>query len=148
MAITINGNGNSRSRRRGAQSMLSEINVTPFVDVMLVLLIIFMLTAHVMEYGIQVDVPKTRAVADSAKDLPVVNLTKDGTLYLNDKPVDINELPAEIQQRYSGATAVYLRADKETVWEPIAQVMSALGAAKLQVNVVTQPEDIALKRRR
>jgi biopolymer transport protein ExbD/biopolymer transport protein TolR len=128
--------------------MLSEITVTPFVDVMLVLLIIFMLTAHVMEFGIQVDVPKTRAVADSAKELPVVNITKDGTLYLNEKPVDINELPAEIQRRYLGATAVYLRADKETVWGPIAQVMSELGKAKLQVNAVTQPEDSADKRRK
>jgi biopolymer transport protein ExbD len=128
--------------------MLSEINVTPFVDVMLVLLIIFMLTAHVMEFGIQVDVPKTRAVADSAKDLPVVNITKDGTLYLNEKEVNINELPAEIARRFGGATAVYLRADKETVWEPIAQVMSELGAAKLQVNAVTQPEDAAGKRRK
>jgi biopolymer transport protein ExbD len=128
--------------------MLSEINVTPFVDVMLVLLIIFMLTAHVMEFGIQVDVPKTRAVQDSAKELPVVNITKDGTLYLNEKEVNINDLPAEIARRFRGATAVYLRADKETVWEPIAQVMSELGAAKLQVNAVTQPEDAADKRRK
>ena len=148
MAISINGGGNSRSRRRASTGMLSEINVTPFVDVMLVLLIIFMLTAHVMEFGIQVDVPRTRAVQDSAKDLPVVNITKDGTLYLNEKPVDINELPAEIQRRYSGATAVYLRADKETVWEPIAQVMSELATAKLQVNAVTQPEDVTGKRRK
>jgi len=128
--------------------MLAEINVTPFVDVMLVLLIIFMLTAHVMEFGIQVDVPKTRAVADSAKELPVVNITKDGTLYLNEKETDINALAAEIQRRFSGATAVYLRADKETVWGPIAQVMSELGTAKLQVNAVTQPEDAADKRRK
>src|ERR1039458_3679440 len=92
--------------------MLSEINVTPFVDVMLVLLIIFMLTAHVMEFGIQVDVPKTRAVADSAKELPVVNITKDGTLYLNEKEININDLPAEIQRRFSGATAVYLPAGR------------------------------------
>ena len=70
----------SRSRRARFPGMLSEINVTPFVDVMLVLLIIFMLTAHVMEFGIEVDVPKTRAVEDSAKELPVVNITKDGTL--------------------------------------------------------------------
>lgn len=148
MAIAINGGGTSRSRRRAYSGALSEINVTPFVDVMLVLLIIFMLTAHVMEFGIQVDVPKTRAVQDSAKELPVVNITKDGTLYLNDKEVDINELPAEIRRRFSGATAVYLRADKETIFEPIAQVMSELGAAKLQVNVVTQPEDTADKRRK
>ena len=148
MAISFNGGGNSRSRRRASTAMLSEINVTPFVDVMLVLLIIFMLTAHVMEFGIQVDVPTTRAVQDSAKDLPVVNITKDGTLYLNEKEVNIHELPAEIARRFNGATAVYLRADKETIWEPIAQVMSELGAAKLQVNAVTQPEDAADKRRK
>jgi biopolymer transport protein ExbD/biopolymer transport protein TolR len=78
----------------------------------------------------------------------VVNITKDGNLYLNEKEVDIHDLPAEIQRRFSGATAVYLRADKETIWEPIAQVMSELGAAKLQVNAVTQPEDTAGKRRK
>jgi biopolymer transport protein ExbD len=148
VAISINSGGNSRSRRRASTGMLSEINVTPFVDVMLVLLIIFMLTAHVMEFGIQVDVPKTRAVQDSAKDLPVVNITKDGTLYLNEKEVNHNELPAEIARRFNGATEVYLRADKETVWEPIAQIMSELGAAKLKVNVVTQPEDTTGKRRK
>jgi biopolymer transport protein ExbD len=148
VAIFVNGGGNSRSRRRTSFGAIAEINVTPFVDVMLVLLIIFMLTAHVMEFGIEVDVPKTRAVQDSAKDMPVVNITKDGTLYLNEKPVDIHALPAEIARRFSGATAVYLRADKETVWEPIAQVMSELGAAKLQVNAVTQPEDSADKRRK
>ena len=147
MAITVSGGGNNRSRRRSAASDISEINVTPFVDVMLVLLIIFMLTAHVMEFGIEVDVPKVRQVRDSAKELPVVNITKDGTLYLNEKEVNINDLPAEIGRRFGGATAVYLRADKDTVWDPIAQVMSELGAAKLQVNVVTQPEDMADKRR-
>jgi len=144
----MNAGGNSRSRRREPAGAISEINVTPFVDVMLVLLIIFMLTAHVMEFGIEVDVPKVRTVQDSAKEMPVVNITKDGTLYLNEKEIDINALPAEIGRRFGGAKAVYLRADKDTVWDPIAQVMSELGAAKLQVNVVTQPEDAADKRRK
>jgi biopolymer transport protein ExbD len=148
VAISINGGGNSRSRRRAYSGAISEINVTPFVDVMLVLLIIFMLTAHVMEFGIEVDVPKVRTVKDSAKELPVVNITKDGTLYLNETEVNINDLPAEIARRFEGAKAVYLRADKDTVWEPIAQVMSELGAAKLQVNAVTKPEDLADKRRK
>jgi len=148
VAITVNGGSPSRSRRRGASGAISEINVTPFVDVMLVLLIIFMLTAHVMEFGIEVDVPKVRTVKDSAKELPVVNITKDGMLYLNEKEVNINELPAEIARRFGGAKAVYLRADKDTVWDSIAGVMSELGAAKLQVNVVTQPEDAADKRRK
>ncbi len=148
MAITMNGGGNGRSRRRAGFGAMADINVTPFVDVMLVLLIIFMLTAHVMEFGIEVDVPKTRNVRDSAKELPVVNITKDGTLYLNDKEVNIHELPEAIQRRFPGATAVYLRADKETIWEPIAEVMSDMAAAKLQVNAVTQPEDAADKRRK
>jgi biopolymer transport protein ExbD len=148
VAISVNGGGNSRSRRRREAGALSEINVTPFVDVMLVLLIIFMLTAHVMEFGIEVDVPKVRQVKDSAKELPVVNITKDGMLYLNDKEVNINDLPAEIARRFAGARAIYLRADKGAVWDSIATVMSELGAAKLQVNVVTQPDDTAGKGRK
>ena len=148
MAISFQGGPNGRGRRRfrGAAA-ISEINVTPFVDVVLVLLIIFMLTAHVMEFGIEVDVPKVRQVKESAKELPVVNITRDGALYLNEKDVNINELPAEIRKRFGNSQAVYLRADKNTIWEPIAQVMSELGDAKFTVNVVTQPEDEAGKKR-
>ena len=145
----MNGGGFG-SRRRGMRggASLSEINVTPFVDVVLVLLIIFMLTAHVMEFGIEVDVPKVSHVKDSTKELPVVNLTKDGTLYLNEKPININELPAEIVRRFGPGKPVYLRADKDTVWDPIAQVMDALGDAKIGINVVTQPQEQVDKRRR
>ena len=123
MAITINGNGNSRSRRRAYSGALSEINVTPFVDVMLVLLVIFMLTAHVMEFGIEVDVPKTRTVQDTAKEMPVVNITKDGTLYLNDKEIDINELAPQIAQRFPGTTEVYLRMDPSEKLEAVEAVI-------------------------
>ncbi|HWB86819.1 MAG TPA: biopolymer transporter ExbD [Bryobacteraceae bacterium] len=147
MAVSLN-NGGSGSRRRRGGSTLSDINVTPFVDVMLVLLIIFMLTAHVMEFGIQVDVPKVRAVKDTAQELPVVTITKDGTTYLNEKPININDLKTTIAQRFPKSTAVYVRADKDTIWDPIAQVMATLGEAKLAVNVVTQPEDTAAKGRR
>jgi biopolymer transport protein ExbD len=148
MAISVNGGGGYGSRRRGGGTSLSEINVTPFVDVVLVLLIIFMLTAHVMEFGIQVDVPKVQAVKDTAQELPVVTLTKDGTIYLNDKPVNINDLQATIQQRFGKAKAIYVRADKETIWDPIAQVTAMLGQAGFQVNMVTQPEDSAAKGRK
>src|SRR5512147_1637008 len=106
MAISINGSGGGSGfgrRRRGHSGNLSEINVTPFVDVVLVLLIIFMLTAHVMEFGIEVDVPKVRAVKDSAQELPVVSIQKDGTIFLNERPVNINDLKASIQQRFSKA---------------------------------------------
>lgn len=144
MAISVNGGGPGSRRRGGAA--LSEINVTPFVDVVLVLLIIFMLTAHVMEFGIEVDVPKVRAVKDQAQELPVVTLTKDGLTYLNEKPTNINELGTAIRQRFGSAKAVYVRADKDTVFDPIAQVLAILGQAGFQVNIVTQPEDTAKRR--
>ena len=145
MAFSMSGGG-GRRRFRGTSS-LSEINIVPLVDVMMVLLVIFMLTAHVMEFGIEVDVPKVRAVKDSAQELPVVSIQKDGTLFLNEKPVNINELRPAIQQRFGTAKAVYVRADKETIWDPIAQVLSELGEAKIGVNMVTQPEDTAAKGR-
>jgi len=146
MAVSVNG-GNSGSRRRSGSS-LSEINVTPFVDVVLVLLIIFMLTAHVMEFGIEVDVPKVRAVKDSAQELPTVTVTKDGTTYLNGQggniPINLNDLAKTIAQRFGKQKGVYVRADKETVWDALAQVVSTLGQAGMQVNMVTQPADTAI----
>jgi biopolymer transport protein ExbD len=146
MAIVVNGGGYG-SRRRGSTGMLSEINVTPFVDVVLVLLIIFMLTAHVMEFGLEVDVPKVRAVRESAKELPVVNLLKTGDIFLNEKAVNVNDLKAEIPRRFGPGKAVYVKADKEVIWETLAQVVAELGTAGFQVNMVMQPEDTAKGKR-
>jgi biopolymer transport protein ExbD/biopolymer transport protein TolR len=140
MAFSTNGGGFG-SKRRGHSSALAEINVTPFVDVVLVLLVIFMLTAHVMEFGIEVDVPATKLTKVSAQDLPTVTITKRGEITLNGKPVNIHDLPAVIKQQYTKAPGVYVRADRETIYDPIAQVVGELGAAKLPVNLVTQPED-------
>jgi len=146
MAFSTNGGG-YRSHRRGSPA-ISEINVTPFVDVVLVLLIIFMLTAHVLEFGIEVDVPKVRSVKESPQDMPVVTITKDGVIKLNTDDVNINDLATVIRQKYGKAKGVYVRADKETIWDPIAQVTSELGAAGFQVNMVTQPEDSSSKGRK
>ncbi len=149
MALSVNGGGNfGSSRRRGGQSALSEINVTPFVDVVLVLLIIFMLTAHIMDFGIEVDVPKTRYVKDTQKDMPVVSINRDGLLYLNEKEVNINDLQTAIQQRFGNAKSVFLKADKGTVWEVPAQAMAELSHSGFQVNVVVQPEDTAQQARK
>jgi biopolymer transport protein ExbD len=147
MAFSTNGGGYGGRRRGSGGSSLSEINVTPFVDVMLVLLIIFMLTAHVMEFGIEVDVPKIRAVKDTAQVMPVVTITKDGSTTLNGVAANINDLNDAIRAKFPGAKGVYVRADKETIWDPIAQVMAELGEGKFQVNMVTQPEDTAAKGR-
>lgn len=145
MAINLGGM-NSGRRGRGVPA-LSEINVTPFVDVALVLLIIFMITAHVMETGIEIDVPKTKTVASSPKELPVVSLNKAGQTYLGKEEININLIPQTIRSRYPGQQAVYLRADKETTFDLVAQVMSVLGDAKFNLNVVTQPDESVGKKR-
>lgn len=142
MAFSASGNGLSGRTRRHLSSM-SEINVVPLVDIMLVLLVIFMITAHVMEFGLEVDVPRVRQTKDSAKDLPVVTITKNGELYLNEDPVNINVLAQELRKRFAGMHEVYVRADKDTIWDVIAQVISELGEAKFAVNMVTQPVDEA-----
>jgi biopolymer transport protein ExbD len=146
MAFSTNGGGFRSGRRQSAA--ISDINVTPFVDVVLVLLIIFMLTAHVMEFGIEVDVPKVRTVKESAQEMPVVTITKDGVFKLNTDDVNINDLAATIRRKYGRAKGVYVRADKETIWDPIAQVTAELGAAGFQVNMVTQPEDSSSRGRK
>ncbi len=138
MAISVGGNGGGRGRR-GAPP-LAEINVTPFVDVALVLLIIFMITAHVMEYGIEIAVPKTQTVESTTKELPIVSLSKTGDLSLGKNEVNINKLVEEVRSRYPGQEAVFVRADGQVKYEILAQVLAALGKGKLAVNLVTQPD--------
>lgn len=141
MAISINGGGGlGRGRSRGLTA-LSEINIIPLVDVVLVLLIIFMLTAHVMEFGLEVDVPRVDDQRASAEELPVITINKQGEIYLNEKPANINALGQDVRARFQNAKAVYVRADKETIWDPIAQVVNILGKEKIEVRMVTQPLD-------
>jgi biopolymer transport protein ExbD len=148
MGMSVEGGGGMRSRRRGGGTTLSEINVTPFVDVVLVLLIIFMLTAHVMDYGMEVDVPHTTYVKETTKELPMITIDKTGDSTLNGAHVNIHAINDEIHRRFPSATGVYVRADRETSWDPIAQVAAELGNGKLQVYFVTQPEDSTGSRRR
>src|SRR5215831_10463706 len=85
-----NGSSNGwrgRGRSRVSVGVMSEMNVVPLVDVVLVLLIIFMLTAHVMEYGLDVQAPVVKNAAETTEDLPVVTITRDAKMYLNDTPV-------------------------------------------------------------
>jgi biopolymer transport protein ExbD len=144
MAFSTNlssGSSSGGRRSRGMGNSLAEINIIPLVDVVLVLLIIFMLTAHVMEFGMEVNVPEVKQVQDSTEDLPVVSVTRDGKLFLNEKAVNINLLPDEIAKRFKNAKFVYVRADKATTFDPIAQVISRLNEAKLGIRLVAKPED-------
>ena len=142
------GEGGRRGRRFGSADPLADINVVPLVDVVLVLLIIFMITANVMEFGLDIQVPKVKTVRQTAQDLPVVSITKNGESFLNDKPININLLAQGIRDRFRNASAVYVRADKETPWDPIAQIVAELGDAKFEVKMVTAPTDIAARQRR
>src|SRR5579871_5430839 len=99
---TISNSNGFRGRRRfgAGNGALSEINVVPLVDVVLVLLIIFMLTAHVMEFGMEIDVPKTKLSSTTTQELPVINITREGEIFLNEKPVNINLIADSITQRF------------------------------------------------
>jgi len=111
-----------------------------------VLLVIFMLTAHVMEFGMEVDVPAVNQSRTSAQELPVVTVTKSGALYLNDKEIKLLELGDAVKQRFGAVTGVYVRADKDAIWDVIAQVVSTLNEAHIKnINMVTQPVDEAEK---
>ncbi len=144
------GNGVSfgRSRRFAGRGSLAEINIVPLVDVVLVLLIIFMLTAHVMEFGMEVEVPKVKQVKDTAEVLPVINISQDGGLFLIDKPVNINEMIDKLRAKFPNAKAVYVRADKDTPWEVVAQVFNAFMNTGIEVRAVTQPEETTNGRRK
>jgi biopolymer transport protein ExbD len=144
MAFSFNGGGGgSRGRRFGGPAAMSEINIVPLVDVVLVLLVIFMITANVMEFGLDIQVPAVKRVQNTTQDLPVVSITKNGESFLNDKPINIHQLAQGVRARFRGATAVYVRADKQTPWDPIAQIVAELGEAKYEVKMVTAPMDSA-----
>lgn len=140
------GMGGGGGRRRYSGS-LAEINIVPLVDVVLVLLIIFMVTASVMEFGLEIDVPKVKTVRDSAEDRPVISITRDARIFLTGKPVNINEIPAEVHKRFKNAKAVYVAADKNTIFDVVAQVVAELSDAKFQISIVTKPLEDTGKRK-
>jgi biopolymer transport protein TolR len=129
------------------QTSLSEINVTPLVDVMLVLLVIFMVTAPILQTGIDVNLPKTKeSRAEQPKPRAVViSIDKDGTIYLSTqseaKPVNIADLPALIQEKLgqSGDRKVYVRGDGDTPYRIIAYVLDVAKQAGAEVSLVTEP---------
>jgi biopolymer transport protein ExbD len=136
-----NGGRGGRGRWRSQIGVLSEMNVVPLVDVVLVLLIIFMVTASVMEFGLSIDVPQVKQVRDTTEEHPVISVAKNGATYLNDKPVNINNVGKEVRRQFPGQSDVYVRGDKNLTWGNLAQVISALDEAGLKQKMVTKPED-------
>ena len=128
--------------QREVGTSLSEINMVPFIDVVLVLLIIFMITAPILQSGIDVDVPKTKTVKELTQVRMVVTIDRGQRVYLNDKPVNIHDLG---QQVLAGShdpqhQAVYLRCDETVPFGSWATVVDSLRQAGIQnISVVTQP---------
>jgi biopolymer transport protein TolR len=124
------------------RTSLSDINVTPFVDVMLVLLVIFMLTAPILESGIEVDLPKTRTVKAVAMQKVVITIDRRQTLYVGNDPVNINLLGTTVEQRLQGSSSapVFIRADQSVPFGTFARVVDALKQANVSnINIVTEP---------
>ena len=125
--------------------LMADINVTPFVDVMLVLLIIFMVTAPLMTQGLEVDLPKTRTVKTlpQGKDHMVLTLRKDGTMFLDEYTVKDEELAGHLERLVKSQNKfLYLRADKDVVYGRVVQVMGEIKRAGIdRLGVVAEPED-------
>jgi biopolymer transport protein TolR len=134
MAFTLQGR---------TQSALADINITPLVDVVLVLLVIFMLTAPVLQSGIEVAVPKTRTVKEITEQRQVLSIDRDQRIYLGDQPINVADIPMKLQATANQDPAhriIYVRADERVPFGAFASVMDAVKQAGItNVSIVTQP---------
>jgi biopolymer transport protein TolR len=124
------------------QTSMAEINITPLVDVVLVLLVIFMLTAPVLQSGIEVAIPKTRTVKEITEQRLVVTVAKDQTVYLGDTPINLQDLGSKLRNPGEDVArkVIYLRADERVPFGAFASVMDAVKQAGItNISIVTQP---------
>src|SRR5512146_977 len=124
------------------RSSLADINVTPLVDVVLVLLIIFMLTAPVIQSGIDVQVPQTRTVKQVTEERLVLTIKRDQSVYLGNDPININSIGDTLRQKVRDpqGQSVYVRAAENVPFGAFAQVMDAVKSSGItNVSIVTQP---------
>jgi len=132
------------ARSRGGYEALSEINVTPFVDVMLVLLVIFMVTAPMMQQGIEVDLPETTTQNIRVQQEPLIlTVKKDGSYHLGSRAVPAAELSAKLDAILEGAEdrEVFLRADQAAPYGYVVKALAAVRAAGgRRLGIVTEPE--------
>ena len=127
---------------RQTGTSLSEINIVPFVDVMLVLLIIFMITAPILQSGIEVNLPKTQTVKEISDERVVVTIDRAQLIYLGNDAVNIHDLGTKVraQMRNPQTDAVFLRCDETVPFGTFATVIDTLRTAGIDnVSVVTEP---------
>ncbi len=139
------GRGGRGHRRRGRHhALMSEINVTPFVDVMLVLLIIFMVAAPLLTVGVPIDLPETQANAMNPETQPItISVNENGQIYLQETEIPLDELVAKLSAIATTGyeERIYVRGDKTTNYGVVMQVMARIQAAGYtKIGLVTLQE--------
>ena len=149
MGFSVNNQVGGRISNR-ARPMMSEINVRPFVDVMLVLLVIFMVTAPLLTAGVQIDLPAETSPPLPGQDEPLsVSIDKKGKVFLQDKEIEIADLMPRLEaitkQKKNKETRIFIRADKDIDYGTVMMVMSTISnAGYSKVGLVTeQPESVS-----
>jgi biopolymer transport protein TolR len=120
----------------------SDINITPLVDVVLVLLIIFMLTAPILQSGIEVDVPKTKTVKEITEERVVISIDRQQRVFLGNDPINVNQIADTLRKKVRDPQrqSIFLRADENVPFGAFATVMDAVKQAGMtNVSIVTQP---------
>ncbi len=142
---TSSGGSYSRRRQRRRHQPMAEINVTPFVDVMLVLLIIFMVAAPLLTVGVPVELPKTKAKALQGDKEPLtITVNNDGKVFLQETEIDLNEIVAKLLAIAKGGynERIYVRGDAQVNYGAVMKVMGTISAAGFKsIGLVTQQED-------
>ena len=130
--------------QQGGTPQMSEINMVPLIDVMLVLLIVFMITAPLLTHSVQIDLPKASSQATNQKpDTVTLAMDGDGALYWNDQPVERSEIPARLREaaQQEPQPELRLRADRETRYQVLAEVMAeARNAGIAKMGFITVPQ--------
>lgn len=124
------------------QSSLSDINITPFVDVVLVLLVMFMVTAPILQSGIEVEVPKTKTVKEISEERLVITIDKEQRVYLGNDPININDIADRLHEKIRDpqGQSVFIRSDENVPFGAFATVMDAVKQTGItNVSIVTQP---------
>ena len=129
--------------QRGTDTTLADINMVPFIDVVLVLLIIFMITAPILQSSIEVDVPKTKSVHEVTEQKIVVTMDKNQLVYLGNDPVNVNDLGTKIKSKIKKPNeGIFLRCDKTVPFGAFATLMDALRQSGISnISIVTEPLD-------
>jgi len=124
---------------KSTQTSLSDINMVPFIDVVLVLLIIFMITAPILQSGIEVDVPKTHTVKEITQQHLVVTMDKNQLIYLGNEAVNIHQLADKIKKQSKRNDVVYIRADETVPFGAFCTVIDSLRQSGISnISIVTQ----------